>query len=262
MKPRWRSAACLALLFAAPASPEVRDAQLQALAEQAAAQLPVPARDALARIAAFDRRLLALRSYVRNGSSIEPAWSWSESQIAAFEGSLEQQALNEAIGQVRLAFEAANPGYTLHVNPEVRSLELQLQRWNGNPRVGATAQALLQSARQWPLPPRGAPGPEALEVFRAALIASRPDPPAPLAAPGLSAHGRMRAVDFQVVKGPEIVAGTETASIEQQWTMPGWTLKLAQAVASSGAPFTGPLRSPEEPWHYIYQPPAPSSSCC
>lgn len=262
MKPWWRLAACVAFLFAMPAWPEARDAQLQALVAQAEAQLPTPARDALARIAAFDRRLLALRSYLRNGSSIELGWSWSESQIAAFEGSVEQQALIEAIGQVRVAFEAANPGYTLHVNPEVRSLELQLERWNANPRVGASAQALLHLARQWPLPKRGASGTAALESFRAALVASRPDPPAPLAAPGLSAHGRMRAVDFQVVKGAQLVAGTETTGIERQWTLPGWTLRLAEAVAASGAPFTGPLRSPEEPWHYIYQPPAPSSSCC
>lgn len=261
MKPRWRPAACVAMLFVAPAWPEARDAQLRALADQAAVQLPIPVRDALARIAGFDRRLLALRSYLRNGSSIEAGWSWSESQIAAFEGSAEQQALNEAIGQVRLAFEAANPGYTLHVNPQVRSLELQLQRWNANPRVGTTALALLESAREWPLPPRGA-ATETLQAFRTALVSSRPEPPAPLAAPGLSAHGRMRAVDFQVVKGPELVAGTETSSIEQRWTTPGWTLKLAQAVAASGTSFTGPLHSPEEPWHYIYQPPAPSSSCC
>lgn len=262
MRSGWRPAACAALLFAVPAWPEPGDARLEVLAGEAAAQLPVPVRETLARIAQFDRRLLALRSYLRNGSSIELAWSWSESQIAAFEGSAEQRSLNDAIAQVRLAFETANPGYTLHVNPEVRSLELQLQRWNGNPRVGASAQALLQSARRWPLPSLGETGPEALESFHAALVASRPDPAAPLAAPGLSAHGRMRAVDFQVMKGPDLIAGTETANIGQQWTMPGWTLRLAQAVAASGAPFTGPLRSPEEPWHYIYQPPAPSSPCC
>jgi hypothetical protein len=47
-----------------------------------------------------------------------------------------------SIAAVTARFEADNPDYSLFTNTQVRSLELQLQRWNENPRVTQVADAL------------------------------------------------------------------------------------------------------------------------
>jgi hypothetical protein len=48
---------------------------------------------------------------------------------------------------VRQAFEAANPGYTLFVNSQVRSLDIQLQHWNENRSVAEAGNQLLEALR-------------------------------------------------------------------------------------------------------------------
>ena len=72
----------------------------------------------------------------------------------------------------------------------------------------------------------------------------------PLASPGLSLHGQLRAIDFQVTRGGEVIAPTEVASVARIWIRQGWARKLKQAVA--GSSFTGPIQTPNEPWHYEY----------
>ena len=74
----------------------------------------------------------------------------------------------------------------------------------------------------------------------------------PLAAPGLSLHGQARAIDFQIMKNGQIVAGTEVSAVGAIWAKHGWGRKLQDAV--QGTAFKGPLLSPNEPWHYEYQP--------
>jgi hypothetical protein len=200
--------------------------------------------------------LLALRSYLRAGESLAERWSWSDAEIGAWQGSQAQAALDAAISRVRKAFESANPGYTLHVNPEVRSLEIQLERWNTNPSVAAAASAFAEAAAQ-AAHSQGVPAPGtplAHAAFGDFLRAFAPTPPPPLAAPGLSPHGQMRAVDFVVTQGKRIVAGAVTADIPALWTDQGWAERLKAAVVASSAPFAGPLRFPDEPWHYDYRP--------
>jgi hypothetical protein len=68
------------------------------------------------------------------------------------------------------------------------------------------------------------------------------------AAPGLSAHGQMRAVDFVVMRGATPVATTDTATSDTIWRKQGWATKLADETAN--ADFTGPLLVPDEPWHW------------
>jgi hypothetical protein len=165
--------------------------------------------DAMPRIEGVGGRLLALRSYLRSGESLAERWSWTQERIAAFEGSPEQQELQAEIRRVREVFERANPGYELFVNPQVRSLDIQLVNWNRNESV---------------------------------------------AAPGLSPHGQMRAIDFQVHRGAEIVAGPDTQSIVSQWDQGGWSARLDSAVREASRKFIGPLASPREPWHYTYTP--------
>ena len=220
------------------------------------ARLDPRAAEALARLDGPGRQLLAARSYLRGSYSLADRWSWSQEQIAAYQGSLAQQQLDAQIDLVRKSFEANNPGYTLFVNPQVRSLDTQIERWNTNASVAQAAEQLLADAIVFiaavPAPVAGedAPAdPERLEQF---LISYSPLPTPTIAAPGLSPHGQMRAVDFQVLEGDRPVAGPDTATIESEWLEAGWRDKLLAAVIDSAAAFAGPLEIPDEPWHYNY----------
>jgi hypothetical protein len=104
---------------------------------------------ALAKIDGTDRRLLALRAYLRAGAGLAERWSWNERQIAAFTQSAENIALQKEIEGVRQSFAAANPGFELWINPQVRSIDQQLNNWNSNASVGRAAAGLLTSFRDW-----------------------------------------------------------------------------------------------------------------
>jgi hypothetical protein len=207
---------------------------------------------ALRHIDGPDRRLLALRSYLRSARQIEERWSWSRAELAAAEGSQAQARYVAAVAQVRCVFEARHPGYTLYANPEVRSLEVQLQAWNDNASVGRAAarmQADLARAVARPGFPR--PGtPAGHDAFRALLVNYRPSPAPTLAAPGLSRHGRMQAIDFQVRRGARTVAAPRASTVASDWHAGGWSARLAEAISLADVGLTGPLRSPDEPWHY------------
>lgn len=236
----------------AQATEEALAANLAAVREA----LDPRAAEALGRILGTGRKLLAARSYLRAGDGLAGRWSWSDAEIAAWRGSPAQAALDAAIARVRGAFESANPGYSLHVNPEVRSLDIQVERWNTNESVAAASAALAEAAMV-AIQSQGFPAPGtplAQAAFGDFLRGFPPNPAPPLAAPGLSAHGQMRAVDFVVVQGDRIVAGAVTADIPALWTGQGWGERLKAAVLASGAPFAGPLRIPDEPWHFDYRP--------
>jgi hypothetical protein len=64
----------------------------------------------------------------------------------------------------------------------------------------------------------------------------------------------MGAIDFQVMNGPQLVAGTDSRTTRGAWDEAGWTGRLQAAVESAGAGFTGPLQEPYEPWHYEFTP--------
>ena len=214
--------------------------------------------EALARIDGTGRQLLALRSYLRSASHLAERWSWTQEQIEAFEGSPEQRDLQLEIGRVRTAFVAANPGYELYVNSQVRSLEEQIEHWNRNESVAAAADEILAAARTLVVSP-GFPAdrPErAREALKAFLAGHTPVPTPTIAAPGLSLHGQMRAVDFQVHQGGHVVAGPNTSTIPSDWAAAGWAAKLDAAVQAGSNKFVGPLASPPAPWHYTYVPEA------
>jgi hypothetical protein len=213
---------------------------------------------ALGRIEGLGRKLLAARSYVRAGSSLAERWSWSQDRIDRYEGSALQRALDTEVAKVRAVFEAENPGHSLWVNPQVRSVEQQLQRWNANDSVAAAAESMLSRLRLRIAAP-GAPTPgtqAAAKWFADVLSTTAPDPTPTLAAPGLSRHGRMQAVDFQVQRGDRIIAGTSQGDIARAWEAEGWCERLAYAVRKASDRFEGPLGPPNEPWHYEYRPPA------
>jgi hypothetical protein len=211
--------------------------------------------EALDRVEGLGPRLLAARAYLRNRANIAERWSWSDEDIARYEGSALQRALDDEVARVRATFEADNPGYTLWVNPQVRSLEVQLERWNSNESVAAAAQTLLQAvrdaARTANTPVAGSDS--ALEWFEGVLRDHVPQPTPTLAAPGLSAHGRMSAVDFHVLQGESSVAAPDAQQVTEVWRAQGWHTRLEAAVRSASRRFEGPLLVPDEPWHYEYR---------
>lgn len=204
------------------------------------------------------RQLLALRSYLRSAPHLAERWSWTREQIDAFEGSPEQCDLQQEIDKVRSAFVSANPGFELYVNSTVRSLDLQVDHWNSNESVTAAAEEILAAARALILSsgfPVARPE-QAREALEAFLSAHRPVPTPTIAAPGLSLHGQMRAVDFQVHQGGRVVAGPSSATIATDWAAAGWAAKLDAAVREASSRFVGPQAAPPAPWHYTYVPEA------
>lgn len=239
-------------LAAGMARAEAADAEIESALAALAADLDPRAALVIGRIEGTGRRLLAARAYLRAGTGLADRWSWSAEQAAAFEDTAEKNALDDAIARVRCAFEARHPGHTLWVNPEFRSLDVQLARWNENPTVGVAGES-LRAAVERAMEAGISDTPEGVAALREFLLAHVPAPVPPLAAPGLSPHGRLRAVDFQVESAGRIVAGTDTASIATEWIADGWKAHLRAAVAAADAGFEGPLANPDEPWHYEFR---------
>jgi hypothetical protein len=255
---RWRSLLPWLWIMLTAASvaradaPQVAD-ELDRMATAVALGTDARVASVLPRIDGVGPRLLALRSYLRSGERLTERWSWSQEQIAAYAGSPEQQELDAEIARVREEFQQANPGYTLFVNPQVRSLDIQLANWGRNQSVAVAAARLLQDAAthfQGGLA-GGAEGAAALSAFLHGYV---PEPTPTVAAPGLSPHGQMRAIDFQVHRGDEIVAGPDTRTVDTTWLQEGWAGRLDAAVRTASRRFIGPLASPREPWHYTYTP--------
>jgi len=219
-----------------------------------ASSLPKRVSAALEEIEGTPRRLLAARAYLRAGDTLRSRWSWTTDEIKEHSRSQQYRAFLAETEKVRLRFEAQNPGYTLYANTEARSLELQLDRFNTNTSVGAVASSLHQQAlAEIGQPVYDSPDQaDDVERFKRFLTGWRPSTAAPLAAPGISRHGQLRAIDFQIMKDGVVVAPTETSSVKRNWDAPGWTRKLQ--AAAEGSNFRGPLQSPYEPWHYEYDP--------
>lgn len=244
-------AVLLAPLQTAPASSnDALDRYLQHIASS----LPEKTAQTLRRIEGTPRRLLAARAYLRAGEDLPERWSWSKDEIHAHARSPEYRALIDETDRVRERFEEQNPGYTLYANTEARSLELQITRFNTNKSVAKVAAALQEQALAevdkpaYVSPERA----DSVERFKSFLTRWRPPTAAPLAAPGISRHGQLRAIDFQIMKDGAVVAPTDTATVKRNWDAPGWTKKLE--LAAAGTNFRGPLQSPYEPWHYEYDP--------
>lgn len=254
----WRRLAGVALLAlpALGAAASQDDSVVAAHLGALTAELPEPARQALAGIDTPQRKLLAVRSYVKAGPQLQALWSWTAEEVRRFERSRAYQRLLVAVDAVKRQFEHQNPGYSLYANMQVRTLELQLERWNANAGVARVGDELYRATqrelrtRHYPERPNAA----SLERLKRFLVGWYPRSAAPLAAPGLSAHGQLRAIDFQVMRGKQIIAGTSIASVRTAWEQPGWHERLRRAVRSADAQFVGPLRAPNEPWHYTYVP--------
>lgn len=196
--------------------------------------------------------LLALRRYVQKEKYIDARWAWTTEQYR--HNPLYAQT-NREIEKVKEWFRTANPGYKLEASP-FRDLERQVKLWKGNKKVHAGAADVTRKCvaeiMHYPDPP----DPPAIKKFRSFLGRCDVKPKTTSAAPGLSDHGRMHAVDFVVKHGRATIASTSTEHIPDQWMAPpGWAQKLKAAITQSGSLFDGPLPDPPEPWHYTLRVP-------
>jgi hypothetical protein len=239
-------------LMAAAVSASAADSQI--LQQALATLVPEKAANALAKIPDSGRKLLAARSYLRSHASLDQRWSWNESEIAAYEGSADQKALLADIARIAEHFNAANPGYSLYTNTQVRSLDKQLAAWNSNGSVAVAASNLLLAMENEARISISTGNPKLPEQLKAWLGAHSPKPSPNLAAPGLSAHGQMHAIDFQITKAGALIAPADSSKVDTIWRSMGWEAKLKASIAAVGLRFAGPLTSPDEPWHYSYTP--------
>jgi hypothetical protein len=253
-RPIFALALCLGVSMAW--SSDSREARIDAYVEEISARLEAPVLATLEQIETTPLQLLALRSYLRSGTNVAERWSWSQEQIDAFAKTAEYRRVLAEVGEIKARFEASNPGYTLYANTEVRSLDVQTQRWNENPGVASVAKVIHSAAVKELAKSNYSDPPDAASADRFArfLRSWRPPRAAPLAAPGLSKHGQLRAIDFAIFKDGKLVAPTSLAAAEPIWEKQGWSAKLKEAAAQTN--FKGPLQSPHEPWHYEYDPPA------
>jgi hypothetical protein len=224
---------------------EKLDAHFSAIAQT----FPPKVQEALRMIGNPARQLLALRRYIRKAKGLEAQWVWSHEQINSYQASPHFARVRMEIEKVRKKFEELNPGYTLGVSP-IRDLNRQVALWNGNKTVHTAAEDLRRKSLQEIINYPDAPDLASTEKFRTFLGHCSVNPEPTSAAPGLSDHGQMRAVDFVVMQGHQKITDTGTATIGIQWDVPGWTKKLNDAVTLSKSLFVGPLQHPREPWHY------------
>ncbi len=241
----------LTLLVVLPARAEDR---IHIYLDAAAARLDSRMQNALAQIQERERRLLALRGYVRAHGHIETRWSWTTQQIEQYYRSPEYLQLRQELDKVKAEFAVRNPGFQLHVNTDVRSLEVQIERWNENASVARAGRALdADVGRELARKVYAEPSDAAVAQFVRFLQSWRPRSPPSLAVPGLSRHGQARAFDFHVQRGPTLVASTQMSDVSSVWDAQGWTLKVQAAVHAASDRFRGPLQTPREPWHYEYR---------
>ncbi|MEJ7575857.1 MAG: hypothetical protein WKF74_02500 [Pyrinomonadaceae bacterium] len=240
---------------ASPSPPQAKS-KIESYIDAAGNELDLKVQEALTRIIDIPRRLLALRSYLRSGSEALTKWAWSEEEISKYKISPEYRAALAEVEKAKSKFAEMNPGYSLHVNTEVRSLDWQLKNWNETASVGAAGDALLASTTAELAKPiyNDIPEQSSLAEFKRFLQSYQTTQSPTVAVPGLSAHGQLRAFDFQVTQNGKLIASTTSSSVKDVWDAQGWTAKLSEAIAQSGAKLTGPLASPREPWHYSYTP--------
>jgi hypothetical protein len=194
-------------------------------------------------------QLLALRRYLRTGGAkLIANWPWTVAEQKTTYSKVIEDLL-DAARITKAAFEKANPGYTLGFT-RARDLDRQAYLWIDNDSVKLASSGLWNDARTELTKASYIPNPgtEAAERFATFLSKAVVRPEPTNAAPGLSDHGQMKAVDFYVDKNGKRVADIKKNSIGSQWHATGFDKQLK--LATQGTVLVGPLRAPYEPWHY------------
>jgi hypothetical protein len=196
----------------------------------------------------------ALRRYLRfqrekGSTSIHDSWAWTARDSEQFLKEEPAKTLMANAATVQRTFAQSNKGYTLALSP-LRPLAKQVELWNKNTGVQSAAGTLKTEMLAELAKPayKSPPAADEIKAFATNLVDRTMNPEPGNAAPGLSAHGQMRAIDFVVMQGSTAVASTDTATSETVWRQQGWAKKLADETARAG--FKGPLKVPDEPWHW------------
>ena len=229
---------------------------------------------ALMHIRDKDRYLFAIFRYVRfhhrHPKEFHEFWAWDQDEIDDYKKSLEHAQALKAIKQVKRAFSAdpemKQKHYKLVGRPHARSLKEQYDTWNKPKNKGVKAagqklrKILLKEMKKaiYPNPPDMT---GLHQLHKRLTVDWQPGTlkVQNLAVPGMSPHGRMRAVDFcvKLADGSNtIVANTGGADY---WRKQGYDSALRNAVKQANkalgrTAFKGPLSVPDEPWHYTYIP--------
>ena len=212
------------------------------------------AQAAIPRIEGTNRRLIAVRGYLRSAATLDAKWVWSPEEINRYRSSPEFKQAVAEVEKVKQKFAELNPGYTLSANTNVRTLDEQIKNWNTTPSIKETGDALYEESLKELANYGDRPDAASAARFARYLQYARLVRPPTLATPGLSPHGQLRAFDFVVKKGDAIIASTTSAKIKSEWEDTGWARKLNEAVKQSSRKLSGPLAAPKEPWHYSYVP--------
>ena len=91
---------------------------------------------------------MALRGYLRAGPDVATRWAWSKAKIEDYLKSTEHALALAEIDKVNTVFAKSNPGCSLHVNTQVRSLDEQIAKWNRSESVGRIGEQLLTRVKQ------------------------------------------------------------------------------------------------------------------
>ncbi|HET6331888.1 MAG TPA: hypothetical protein VFG30_01680 [Polyangiales bacterium] len=206
-------------------------------------------------------QLLALRRYLRTGGAkLIVNWPWTVAEQKTTYSKVIESLL-DAARITKAAFEKANPGFTLGYT-RARDLDRQAYLWIDNDSVRVASAGLWSDVRTELAKAQYIPNPgsEGAERFATFLAKSIVQPEPTNAAPGLSDHGQMKAVDFYVDKAGKRVADIKKQLIGSQWHATGFDKQVK--LATQGTGLVGPLREPYEPWHYSIpygvEPKAPS----
>jgi len=246
----------------------------------------------LKQISDLDRRMAAFWNYVRypknKGRSIADSWAWDKQQIAAYEKSAERREAQTAIATVIHLFsndpaikakgEADSAVYTLWGEPDPRPLETQLANWQRKDadsvkdygrvireqlvkEMSACGMAPVNRGIVWDMDVQQVlKFGQMIEQYSDSSSFGAKSPV--FATPGLSDHGRSRAVDFKVLRKAngktEVYLGANSKKADR-WRSEACAQSLVRAVStlnqrSGRTVFKGPLTSPDEPWHWVYQP--------
>jgi hypothetical protein len=237
------------------APPSTPEGKLQIYMRELSKGFDARIRSVIPKISGTPRQLLALKYYLRRNQDIKGKWAWTPKEITRYKQSPQYRESIAEITRVKLKFAELNPGYTLGVNTEVRTLDDQIENWNQTGSIQAAAAGLANAAMKAIVDTNAYDtdvDKASLLRFRNFLDSYRVAYVPTVAVPGFSQHGQLRAFDFVIKQGNDIVAGTETGSIGSLWDRSGWTAKLNEAITQASNRFAGPLAAPREPWHYTY----------
>jgi hypothetical protein len=235
------------------------------------------------------RAYLAIRGYLqRTPRFIEDNWVWTDEQSRRYlRSNYFTTTVQPLLDRVNREFKRLNStyhrsgDYGVRTNQVPRPLSEQLNNWlsSYDPRRDAgdrdksgirhifnDGEALKRKLLTEIIKTKYDDDPKVgtgVADFKAFLTGRATDPPETItfALPGLSFHGTGRAFDFVVVLGGNDVTSTSSSpQLRRMWRDDRWEDQLHDAIHAvdpSGNTFDGPLQSPDEPWHYNYDPVPP-----